>query len=81
MSLGIRPDALHIDPEGQIPGRVEVVERLGDRTHVHTQIGDQVVIAEVPGDSAVAVGDLLRLGVDPGRLHLFDGDGRAFHVG
>ena len=81
LSLGVRPDALHIDPAGQIPGRVEVVERLGDRTHVHTQIGDQVVIAEAPGDSPVAVGELLRLGVDPSQLHLFDSDGRAFHVG
>ncbi len=82
VTLGVRPDALRIDPEGAIPGRVEVVERLGDRTHVHTHIaGEQVVVAEAPGDSPVAVGDLLRLGVDPARLHLFDADGHAFHVG
>ena len=38
LTLGVRPDALRLDPDGAIAGRVEVVERLGDPTHVHTLV-------------------------------------------
>ncbi len=81
LTLGVRPDALRLDPDGAIAGRVEVVERLGDRTHVHTLVaGEQLLVAEAAGDSPVAVGDTVRLAVDPSRLHLFDAAGQAHHA-
>ncbi len=81
VTLGVRPDALRVGQDGAIAGRVEVVERLGDRTHVHTLVaGEQMLVAEAPGDDPVAVGDHVRLAVDPSRLHLFDAAGVAYHA-
>jgi hypothetical protein len=34
------------------------------------------IVAILPGQPRVAVGDALRMGVDPAQLHLFDSAGR-----
>ena len=81
MTLGVRPDALRVDADGRIEGRVEVIEHLGDRTHLYTMLpGGAPIVVQDGGESAVRIGDQIRVGVDPAQLHLFDGDGRAYHA-
>ncbi len=81
VELGVRPDALRLDPAGAVEGRVEVVEHLGDRTHVHAALpGGGVMVVEAAGDDPVAVGDTVRIAVDQNRIHLFDATGRAWHA-
>ena len=81
LTLGIRPDALRVDGDGRIEGQVEVIERLGDRTHLYTTVpgGAQIVVQDA-GESAVRIGDRIRVGVDARQVHVFDTDGRAYHA-
>jgi multiple sugar transport system ATP-binding protein len=79
--LGIRAEAVRVDPNGLIPGSVEVVERLGDRTHLHVRLADgSTLIAEDAGASRVAIGDEVKLRLDSAEAHLFDENGAAFHA-
>ena len=79
--LGIRAEAVRIDPQGLVPGKIEVVERLGDRTHLHTRLADgSTIIAEDVGASRAASGDAIKLRLDPAEAHLFDDKGAAFHA-
>jgi multiple sugar transport system ATP-binding protein len=79
--LGIRAEALRLDSQGSLPGKVEVVERLGDRTHLHVRLADDsIVIAEDVGNSRAAPGDAVRLRMDPEQAHLFDAQGRGYRA-
>ena len=79
--LGVRAEAVRVDPQGSLEGKVEVVERLGDRTHVHVRLGDGAgVVAEDAGNSRAAPGDQVRLRLDATQAHLFDAKGRAYRA-
>ncbi|MBB3965348.1 ABC-type sugar transport system ATPase subunit [Rhizobium metallidurans] len=82
MRLGIRAEAVKI--ANGVPattrGKVDVLERLGDRTLLYTRLTDgSVIVAEDIGNSRVAIGDEVGLTLDGGRTHLFNDDGRAWH--
>ncbi len=80
-TMGIRAEALTVQSEGPLGGRVDIVERLGDRTHVHVVLPTgELVIAEDSGRSHVAVGDQVALHIDPHGIHLFDAAGRGHHA-
>ena len=81
LRLGIRAEAIRIDAAGALPGKVEVVERLGDRTHLHVRLADDsTLIAEDVGHSRAAPGDAVHLRIDPGQAHLFDAQGRGYRA-
>jgi ABC-type sugar transport system ATPase subunit len=73
---GIRPEVLHLasDAPGGLPLEItaEVVEPLGSDVFVHGRLGDQAVIARLPGHASVTAGQQVALTVDPADLHLFD---------
>jgi ABC-type sugar transport system ATPase subunit len=82
VTLGVRPEDLLIpSPSDQRPstvsGRVVLVERLGGVTHVHFDAGPHRLMAALPNDTAVTVGDAITLRVRTERLHLFDADGQS----
>jgi multiple sugar transport system ATP-binding protein len=81
MELGLRPDALTPAEDGQLQGVVEVIERLGDRTLLHVQLADGLlVVADAPPrDAEPAIGSAIRLRMDLQRAHLFDAAGIAHH--
>jgi ABC-type sugar transport system ATPase subunit len=60
-----------------VSGRVVLVERLGGTTHVHFDAGPHRLMAALPNDTAVTVGDDITLRIRTERLHLFDADGRS----
>ena len=81
LRVGIRAEAIHVRPDGALPGKVEVVERLGDRTHLHVRLMDgSTLVAEDKGISQVKPGDTVRLSVEGATAHLFDADGLAYHA-
>jgi multiple sugar transport system ATP-binding protein len=83
MRLGIRAEQVKVaSPDaGQTRGTAEVVERLGDRTLIHTRLRDgSLIVAEDSGASAVQHGEVVGLGLAGARIHLFDGQGRATHA-
>jgi multiple sugar transport system ATP-binding protein len=81
MRLGIRAEAIRIDGQGAFPAEVEVVERLGDRTHLHVRLADgSTLIAEDVGASRAAPGDAVNLRIDADQAHLFDAQGRGYRA-
>ncbi|KQU55577.1 sugar ABC transporter ATP-binding protein [Sphingomonas sp. Leaf339] len=79
-TLGIRPEHLHLDPTGPFEGAVELFERLGPLSFAHLGVRGAVdtIVAQLPGDRSVTLGERLRFGVSPGDAHLFGPDGRVY---
>ena len=78
VTLGIRPEALKPGTDGALAGEVTHVERLGGLTLAHVTVaGGTTVVAQIEGSAPVRTGETIRLTIDPGATHLFDGDGRA----
>ena len=81
LTLGVRPDALRVAVDGTIAGRVELVERLGDRTLVHVLLPDgSLVVAEDGGKSLLAPGQAVAMNAARSETHLFDAKGVAYHA-
>jgi multiple sugar transport system ATP-binding protein len=79
LRVGIRPESVRLNPlsEGAVRAKIEFVEFLGDKTHVHLILNN--------GDRLVALGeatfagredDIVGVGFDRTALHLFGADGR-----
>jgi ABC-type sugar transport system ATPase subunit len=71
--LGIRPEDLVVDGTAPLlaEGCLDVAEQMGHETIAHVDVDGQAVVARLPPDACRAAGDRLRLGVRPGRWHLF----------
>jgi multiple sugar transport system ATP-binding protein len=75
--VGFRPEDLQLDGDGgsgvvRIPAKVDVVEYLGHEELLHTQTDGHEIIALVPSDKRVRVGDAIEFAVPADKLHLFD---------
>ncbi len=70
--MGVRPEDLDLAPDGAIDADAEVVEPLGDLSHVHTRVGETLVTATVPAGTQLPAGESLTLSVPESRLHIFD---------
>jgi ABC-type sugar transport system ATPase subunit len=82
ISLGVRPEDLAI-AEGDdylFEGPVDYVEQLGEVQLAYVDIGraDEPLVVKTPGNTTIERGKTLRLTADPGNLHIFDPDGRAY---
>lgn len=78
VTIGIRPEHFVVGGEDEHPlaARVELVERLGEISHLHMSMSScELIIAEWRGRNAPAIGDRLSLSVEPSNLHLFDAKG------
>jgi multiple sugar transport system ATP-binding protein len=77
--IGLRPEAVRVG-NGEVRARVELVERLGDRTLVYGRLaGGQAITAEDQGNSRVAIGDEVGLRIDGAAAHIFGPDGAGHH--
>jgi multiple sugar transport system ATP-binding protein len=75
--VGFRPEDLQLDGEGgsgivRIPAKVDVVEYLGHEELLHTQAVGHEIVALVPSEKRVRVGDAVEFAVHADKLHLFD---------
>lgn len=89
LTLGIRPEDLHIIAAGAPPevgvatreaftGRVVLVERLGATSHVHFDVeGGTRMMASVMNDRLPDIGEAISVRMPPERVHLFAADGRS----
>ena len=81
LELGLRPEAVKVAAGGGVQAKVDLVERLGDRTLVYAHLNDgQAITAEDIGTSAVQVGDTVSLRIDGGSAHIFGPDGAGYHA-
>lgn len=76
MLVGIRPEHFGdvVDDAAVVSAQVQVVEPLGSDTLVHFNIGGDMLTARMAPDARPTVGETIRIGVDPSRIHLFDAE-------
>jgi multiple sugar transport system ATP-binding protein len=77
--VGARHANLLVLPESATDGllaRVYTVEPTGDLTFVHAYVGDQLLVASVPGIFHAATDQPIRLGFDQDHLYLFDAESK-----
>jgi len=72
--VGIRPEHFLLQDltTGVYAGRVELVEMLGSDAYLHLEGVGQPVLVRMPPEQLPAVGQVVRIGVDGARVHLFD---------
>ncbi|BBD35567.1 ABC transporter ATP-binding protein [Aminobacter sp. NyZ550] len=76
--FGVRPEHIATGDAAaampfQVDARVELVEPMGSDTLVWTKLGGQSFAFRVEAERHLASGDQLRIGFDPARASLFDG--------
>jgi len=79
--LGLRPESVRLAADGAgAAAKVELVERLGERTLLYARFADgQAITAEDVGTSRVRIGDTIALRIDGAAAHLFGPDGTGYH--
>jgi multiple sugar transport system ATP-binding protein len=75
--IGFRPEDLQLDGHDgsgamRIPANVDVVEYLGHEELLHAQAEGHEIVALVPSDKKVRVGDRVEFAVAMDKLHVFD---------
>jgi multiple sugar transport system ATP-binding protein len=75
VTVGIRPEALSLDPEGSLDASVVIVEALGAEAHVICKLpdGTQLVVRQDADRTRPGIGEAVHVAVDPAGVHLFDG--------
>jgi multiple sugar transport system ATP-binding protein len=81
LRLGLRPEAVRVTDKGATTkAKVELVERLGERTLVYARLPDgQPITAEDNAYSRLAIGDEIGLKIDGATAHIFGSDGTGYH--
>jgi multiple sugar transport system ATP-binding protein len=83
VQLGLRPENVHVARGGEAStaAKVELLERLGERTLVYARLKDgQAITAEDEGYSSLQVGETIGLRIDGASAHLFDSEGNGHHA-
>jgi len=73
--LGIRPEDIKPESEGEFVGQVTLIEPLGVETILHIKNGSQTMLSLVPGMTQLKVGDETRFNILHDRIHCFGLDG------
>ena len=79
LTLGIRPEHLIVNENMKCSweGKVFVVEKLGSGTFLYLEKEGDPLVVETDGDSKIKVGDMVKVGFDPNKCHLFNRDGES----
>jgi multiple sugar transport system ATP-binding protein len=78
ITLGLRPEALELAPDGPFKGTADIVEHLGSETLVYVKSVHQgTLIVKTSGLSGVKPGDRVAVMAKADRACLFDGEGRS----
>lgn len=72
LTLGVRPEHLKVATNGEITARVEVVEPMGNETHVTCLIGKEELRLIEGADSVLAPGQEISVAFDANKAHLFN---------
>ena len=79
--FGVRPEDLTIATNGNglIDGRVNIVESLGEVTNVYLDVENapEPIIVKLPGVQRFNRGEIISLSAEPGKMHLFNEQGRS----
>ena len=77
--LGIRPEDLHDEevfleayPEAVVEAKVEVTELMGAETYLYLDVNGVSLTARVDPRTRAKSGDVIKIGFDVNKLHMFD---------
>jgi ABC-type sugar transport systems, ATPase components len=77
--LGIRPEDIHDEEifintskNSLIKAQLDATEMLGAEIYLYLKFANQNIIARVDSRSNVQVNDIITLGLDTNRMHIFD---------
>jgi multiple sugar transport system ATP-binding protein len=74
VTVGVRPEHLEVDPNGNLGVDVRAVEWLGHECLISASVGDSSLIVRQVGMSPDVAGASIRLSARPGDVALFDPD-------
>ena len=83
LMMGVRPEAVRVVGGGDATttARVELVERLGERTLIYAKLSDgQAITGEDEGYSRIAINDEVGLKIDGASAYIFGDDGVGYHA-
>jgi ABC-type sugar transport system ATPase subunit len=72
--FGIRPEDMHLgsDNDYHWQSKVFVTEKLGSSTFIYLEGEKEHIVMEVAGDTAIKVGDIVKVKLDLEKTHLFN---------
>ncbi|HCB50637.1 MAG TPA: ABC transporter ATP-binding protein [Chloroflexi bacterium] len=73
--LGVRPEDIQPDNDGQFAGEIVLTEPLGVETVLHIKCGEQTLLSTQSGITHWHYGDEIRFNIIRQRLHFFDEEG------
>jgi ABC-type sugar transport system ATPase subunit len=73
--MGIRPEHITFAQDG-VPATVTAAEYHGADTIVSAQVNGASLLVRAPGLVALAAGSQVKLGWEPGAVHIFNSEGR-----
>lgn len=82
VQIGLRPEYVRVakNEKGDTSAKVELVERLGERSIIYGRLKDGLAITgEDIGMTDVKLGDDVPLTIEGERAHLFGPDGTGYH--
>lgn len=74
--LGIRPEDIQPDANGEFSGELSLLEPLGVETILHIKSGSQSLLSTVTGMTDLKIGDSIRFNIASDRMHYFEKDGK-----
>ena len=74
-TLGVRPEDIHPQADGEFEGIATLIEPLGVETIVYLHAGDQTIVSLVSGISPIKLGESVRFNIIQERLHYFNDEG------
>ena len=79
--FGIRPEHVHDEdnfieslPDGIVDATVDVTEMMGAETYLYMTSEGQSINARVDPSSLSKAGDVIKIAIDPEKIHIFDKD-------
>ena len=75
LTLGVRPEELHLATEGGLPVQARVVEMLGASQQVNTRVGDELIRVSLPAQPTIVPGQALQLRAAPGAARWYNQEG------
>ncbi|MFO7627305.1 MAG: ABC transporter ATP-binding protein [Candidatus Fermentibacteraceae bacterium] len=77
--LGVRPEHLSPDPDGDLKGRLEFIETLGNEVIQHVSIGGTTLVSRSGPDIAAVPGEMVSFSLSPLRCIFFGTDGMRIY--
>ena len=72
--LGVRPEDIVIDNDGEFSGEIVLIEPLGVETIIHINVGSHTLLCTEAGISSWRIGESVRFNIIRERLHYFSPD-------